>query len=264
MTGRREHLGAPTIPSPHVARRILVQEVWLVCALSLGASAVYALLDLLEDLSLHRPLSAQSAVLNPSVPGPGILDLAFQLAGIAIALLPVLLVLHLLSRSGEHLSDLGASRRMLGRDVLWGSLLAATVGGVGLALYLGAYHAGLSLRVVPTTIGPAWWRVPVLLLSAAQNGILEEVVVCAYLLRRLQQLGWGPGAALLVSALLRGSYHLYQGFGGFGGNVLMGLLFGVLYLRSRRLVPLVTAHTLIDAGAFVGYVLLHGHVSWLP
>jgi len=28
--------------------------------------------------------------------------------------------------------------------------------------------------------------------------------------------------------------------------------------------PLVVAHTLIDATAFVGYVALHGKVSWLP
>jgi hypothetical protein len=27
---------------------------------------------------------------------------------------------------------------------------------------------------------------------------------------------------------------------------------------------LVLAHSLIDTGAFVGYVVLKGHVSWLP
>ena len=27
---------------------------------------------------------------------------------------------------------------------------------------------------------------------------------------------------LIVSALIRGSYHLYQGFGGFVGNLIMG------------------------------------------
>ena len=66
------------------------------------------------------------------------------------------------------------------------------------------------------------------------------------------------------SAVVRGSYHLYQGFGGFVGNVVMGLLFGWLYLRWRRTMPLVAAHTLIDAVAFVGYALLRGKVSWLP
>jgi len=68
----------------------------------------------------------------------------------------------------------------------------------------------------------------------------------------------------VFSAVLRGSYHLYQGFGGFLGNAAMGLVFGVLYRRWGRVSPLVIAHTLIDTVAFVGYAALHGRVSWLP
>ena len=59
-----------------------------------------------------------------------------------------------------------------------------------------------------------------------------------------------------VSALVRGSYHLYQGFGGFVGNLIMGVIFGLCYLRWRRVGPLVVAHTLLDVAAFVGYALL--------
>ena len=54
-----------------------------------------------------------------------------------------------------------------------------------------------------------------LLLSALQNGLLEEVLVTGYLLTRLRKLGVNPGDAIAISATLRGSYHLYQGFGGF-------------------------------------------------
>ncbi len=64
--------------------------------------------------------------------------------------------------------------------------------------------------------------------------------------------------------MVRGSYHLYQGFGGFIGNAILGVIFGVLYKRWGRVTPMIIAHTLIDTGAFVGYALLHGHVSWLP
>jgi membrane protease YdiL (CAAX protease family) len=80
----------------------------------------------------------------------------------------------------------------------------------------------------------------------------------------LRQLGFGDPAAIGLSALLRGSYHLYQGIGGFVGNVAMGLLFGWLYRRWGRVTPLVVAHTLLDVGAFVGYAVLVDHVSWLP
>ena len=64
--------------------------------------------------------------------------------------------------------------------------------------------------------------------------------------------------------MVRGSYHLYQGFGGFIGNAILGVIFGVLYRKWGRVMPMIIAHTLIDAVAFVGYAALHGHVSWLP
>jgi membrane protease YdiL (CAAX protease family) len=104
----------------------------------------------------------------------------------------------------------------------------------------------------------------VLILAAVQNGVLEEVVVCGYLLHRLRQLQWASNRSLVASAALRGAYHLYQGFGGFLGNAAMGLLFGRLYQRQGRLVRLVLAHSLIDTGAFVGYVVLRSRLSWLP
>jgi membrane protease YdiL (CAAX protease family) len=104
----------------------------------------------------------------------------------------------------------------------------------------------------------------VLLLSAAQNGILEEVIVVGYLLSRLDRLGVKPAWAVAISAVIRGSYHLYQGAGAFLGNAVMGVIFALLYRRWGRVTPLIIAHFLIDAVAFVGYALLAGHVSWLP
>src|SRR5260370_37750328 len=83
-------------------------------------------------------------------------------------------------------------------------------------------------------------------------------------MRWLDQLGWAPGKAIAVAALVRGSYHLYQGFGGVIGNAALGGIFGVLYKRWGRVTPMIIAHTLIDTGAVVGYGGLHGHASWLP
>ena len=76
-------------------------------------------------------------------------------------------------------------------------------------------------------------------------------------------MGWSNQRALAVSALLRGSYHLYQGYGGFVGNLVMGLIFGWWFQRTRRVLPLVFAHFLLDGFSFVGYIYLHNHVSWL-
>ncbi len=260
--GPVNHASVPDQAIP--TRRVLVSEVWIVLGLSLGASALYAILDLARSLSANQPLRSQSAVINASAGTTSLLDLLYQLVGIAVALVPVVLVIHLLRRGGETPGAIGLDGRAPRREVLWGMLLAAGIGGAGLALYIGAYHLGLSVRIVPTTLPALWWRIPVLALAAVQNGILEEVIICGYLLHRLDQLGWSDRRSLATSAVLRGSYHLYQGFGGFVGNLVMGLIFGRIYQREHRLGRLVLAHSLIDAGAFIGYVALKGKVSWLP
>lgn len=84
-----------------------------------------------------------------------------------------------------------------------------------------------------------------------------------YLFRRWGQAGLGTWQIIFASALIRGTYHLYQGFGGFAGNMVMGVVFGWIYTRTKRVMPLVIAHTLLDVIAFVGYTLLRDTVSWL-
>lgn len=84
-----------------------------------------------------------------------------------------------------------------------------------------------------------------------------------YLFARWRQAGWSTWPVIATSALIRGTYHLYQGFGGFAGNIVMGLVFGWIYTRTRRVMPLVVAHTLLDVTAFVGYTLLKSHLDWL-
>jgi membrane protease YdiL (CAAX protease family) len=240
-------------------------EIFVVFAVSLGASGLYAFVSLIGSLTAPKALGQQQAVLNGSLaPGRPLLDLFLQLTNIIIGFAPVVLVFYLMSRSGEGPSDLGVDTSQPGRDVLRGVILAALIGGSGLALYLAAYKLGFALNVVAESLPAVWWRIPVLVLSAAHNGILEEVVVLGYLLNRLDQLGMRPSRAIALSAVLRGSYHLYQGFGGFIGNAIMGVIFGILYKRWGRVTPMIIAHTLIDTGAFVGYATLHGHVSWLP
>jgi len=80
-----------------------------------------------------------------------------------------------------------------------------------------------------------------------------------YLLRRLGQLGWGPWKAIVFSAVLRGSYHLYQGFRRVPRQRGDGPDLRYLYRRWGRVTPMIIAHTLIDAVTFVGYAALHGH-----
>jgi membrane protease YdiL (CAAX protease family) len=243
---------------------LLVAEVWIVLLISLGFRAIYALVDLIADLTKGAPLSSQTAVLVGTQADRPWLDLTYQLLGITRGLVPVALVIYLLHRSGDSAKTIGFDLRRPRVDLGFGAALAAVIGGAGLGLYLVAHAIDSNLTVVPTTLRDIWWRIPVLILAAAENATLEEVIVVGYLLHRLRQLGWSDTTSLALSAGLRGSYHLYQGFGGFLGNAVMGVIFGRIYQRYGRVAPLVVAHTLIDTVAFVGYVLLAGHVSWLP
>jgi membrane protease YdiL (CAAX protease family) len=240
-------------------------EVLVVLGLSLGQSAVYALLRIVERMTRNVPLAQQTSTLNPSVtPERPWLDLTYQLVGIGFGLMPVFLALYLLSLTNPPAGQaIGLDGRRPGLDVGLGALVALGIGIPGLGLYLGARALDLNTQVQASALADNWWTVPVLVLSALQNALLEEVVVVGYLFTRLRQLGWGWVMILGLSALVRGSYHLYQGFGGFAGNLIMGVIFGLVYLRWRRVGPLVIAHTLLDITAFVGYALLAPRVDWL-
>lgn len=252
-------------PLDEHARWLLRYEIIVVFAVSLGASALRAVVSLIGSLTEPESLSAQHIVMNASqAPGRPWYDLTLQLVAIATGAAPAFLALYMLARNGEPPSSIGIDASQPGRDLLRGAGLAAFIGGCGLGLYYIAFRAGISLNIVAAGLPEVWWRIPVLLLSALQDGVLEEVLVVGYLISRLRLLGVGPRGAIAISAVLRGSYHLFQGFGPFFGNAIMGVLFGALFLRWKRTNPMIIAHTLINAVAFVGYALLAHHVSWLP
>jgi membrane protease YdiL (CAAX protease family) len=268
--------------------RALRAEILLVLGVSLGASAAYSVVSLIAKLTAPAPLSQQTTALNPSqAPGRPWLDLTYQLMGIFFDVVPALLALYLLGRvvtaarsatagaaaavtvevAHDVRGELGLDSRRGHRrpwfDLGTGLGLAAVIGVPGLGLYLAARALGLNTTVAPANLPHVWWAVPVLLLAAVANAVLEEVVVVGYLMTRLGDLGWRVVSAVAASALLRGSYHLYQGFGAFVGNAAMGVVFALFFVRTRRLFPLVIAHALIDAVVFIGYLVLHGKLGFL-
>jgi len=233
-------------------------EIVIVLALSYGMSALYSVVRIVNRLLDPAPLGAQTATLNRPLAEQEIFDLIFQLLGVASGLAPVALVLWLVWRDRKpHFADIGLGRnvgeRRVGRELFAGVGLAAAIGIPGIGVYLAARALNLGVTIVPTELDAHWWTIPVLLLWALRAGLGEEVVVVGYLFTRLRQIGWSPWVIVVSAALLRGTYHLYQGFGGFLGNIAMGLIFGAIYARTKRLLPLITAHVAIDTVAFVGY-----------
>lgn len=254
--------------TPSAARTRLRWELAIVLALSYGASGVYAVVAIAERLTRETALAEQTATINRVLSERPAFDLVYQLLAVAFGLAPVALVVYLLWQGRRpHLGRLGLGRPPSAGSGWWiretggGLLLAAAIGIPGIGLYLLTKAIGINTTVVPTALDAYWWTVPVLVLSALRAALGEELIVVAYFFDRMRRLGVGPWAMILSSALLRGSYHLYQGFGGFIGNVAMGVVFGWAYQRWGRSLPLVIAHWALDIVSFVGYPLA---VAWWP
>jgi len=284
------------IGAPLPERRRIKWEIGILLGLSLGRSAIYSIIELIARLTAGVPLGDQATVLNPSRSPRPYLDLTYQLYNIIFALMPVALALYFLAirpsarplretlgldwftgrllgsgettyrdiaePTGSSSSKINSRRTTrITRDWLWGLALCAAVGIPGLLFYVIGRALGITVAVQASAQAGYWWTIPVLILAAFQNGALEEIIVVGYLYRRTQDLGWSQTKHidwrfLLFSAVLRASYHLYQGIGPFFGNFAMGLLFAWWFQSHwgrKRIIPLIIAHTLIDTIAFVGY-----------
>jgi membrane protease YdiL (CAAX protease family) len=235
-------------PATGRTRRLLSEEIVVVLSLSLLASAVFAIIDLLS-----APIAGQVRVTFRQE-----VQLEVHVASIVFSSAPVALVLYLARRSGESLEPFGLGTRSLRADVAWGIALGVSMAAAGLAIYVVSVRLGLNRFVIPVPPLGHWWSIPVLLLGSLRAGLLEEVIVAGYLIRRLEQVGVATLVAVAASALLRGAYHLYQGWGGFVGNLLLGLFFGYAFARWRRTWPLVAAHFVLDALAGLAYVMFRG------
>ncbi|MDN5720415.1 MAG: CPBP family intramembrane glutamic endopeptidase [Corynebacterium sp.] len=233
-------------------RRAIRWELLIVLAVTFGASGVRSALRLLEAATRPENLNEQTTTLNARQSTLAWLDPAFQLISTGVLVAWGGLALFLLLR---HVPPT-LSLRPRWRDALPGAGLAALIGVPGLAFYVGAVQLGLSKEVVPTGLDRSVQDLVLLVLNSWANGFAEEILVVAWLCCRLRQLRVPWVWVFLASAVLRGSYHLYQGYSAGLGNMVMGLVFVWFFYRTGRVWPLVIAHGLIDTVAFVGYQVL--------
>ncbi len=254
--------------STHVATRPRLRaEVLIVLGLSLGWSAVQSVWILVERYLRETPIGEQTTTLNQSVTQVDVMDLIYQLLRIGFSLMPVLLAVYLLAGPGmTGLRRLGLTRgsapgeSVLG-DVTRGAGLAALIGIPGLGVYYIGRAIGQTVSINTSGLPDQWWTALVLLLAAAAAAVLEETVAVGYLVTRLREMAWGAPAAIATSAVLRGSYHLYQGWPMALGNAVMGAVFAWYFVKRGRVGPLIAAHATLDLVAFVGPEVLPD--SWL-
>jgi hypothetical protein len=162
------------------------------------------------------------------------------------------LLAHLLARQGRTLKDLGLTFSW--KDPLVAVLLVV----VGYLLYAECWSATsiLVLRFTghPIAVQDSWrliyvginrsgvWAWIFLLL----NPWCEELIVRAFTITEVEALTGSAAAAVLVSVGVQTLYHLYYGVPTALALAATFLLYSLVYLRWRRITPIVLAHLAMD------------------
>jgi membrane protease YdiL (CAAX protease family) len=126
--------------------------------------------------------------------------------------------------------------------VLWFLLSLAGAMLAGLASLLGKELAEPVMKVNLSDL--------VIVAASILNALFEELLWLAYgvtaLARRI-----GLRRACIASVVLRTVVHAYQGPLAVLGVLPIGIIFTIYYARTRRVWPVIVAHALQDAFAFV-------------
>lgn len=78
------------------------------------------------------------------------------------------------------------------------------------------------------------------------NPFFEELIVRAYTMSEVMNLGGSRGLAVIVSVVAQMSYHLYQGLASAMALTFLFTAFSIYYVRARRIVPVILAHLCLD------------------
>jgi membrane protease YdiL (CAAX protease family) len=95
-------------------------------------------------------------------------------------------------------------------------------------------------------LGATFGLATCVLLGIVFDAVNEEALWRGYALTRVQQATGSPVFAVLVSSLLFALVHLYQGPLGVFSAGLMGLVWGLMFARVRRIAPTVIGHAAIN------------------
>jgi membrane protease YdiL (CAAX protease family) len=81
---------------------------------------------------------------------------------------------------------------------------------------------------------------------AVTAGICEEFLYRGFAMATLSRAGIMPWAVVIISSVLFGLAHTYQGRSGVFGTTLMGLVFGAARLGLQSLIPVAMWHSAVD------------------
>jgi membrane protease YdiL (CAAX protease family) len=165
---------------------------------------------------------------------------------IIIEWLIFLLIFSVLKRGKENLSTVGFSEFTLANlGIGLGFLLAANIILFGLANILQFFHLTVPKQVafiLPRTNTERFFWI-ILSITA---GICEEIGFRGYVLTKLNLFLNNWYLTIALSSLSFGMGHFYQGLGGIILTGIYGLLFCLLFIWRKSIIPGIFAHSLQD------------------
>jgi uncharacterized protein len=192
------------------------------------------------------------------------------LFGILITGLPVALVTWYLWQRGESWQRFGLSRPKSWVRLFVQTLLVTAIALASFIFLIGPVSQMTGARPdvshllfirgnLPALIGA-------LLVVWVTAALFEEMFVRGYLLNEISSLLGGTWAAVvagvLLSSLIFGLGHAYQGVSGIVVTALAGLIFAIAYLLcGRNLWPVIIAHGLINSASLVQIYMLPSPIA---
>ncbi|MDP9051974.1 MAG: CPBP family intramembrane metalloprotease [Acidobacteriota bacterium] len=144
-------------------------------------------------------------------------------------------------------------------DIVQGFLiyLGGTVTVLAIWLVLKPLHPTYQTEAI-RAMGPhTWAEVALFAILSLAAGTCEEFVFRGYLLRQFQRWWGSTVAAVIVSSVLFGCLHLYEGWGAVVGICGLGAVYAIVAVRRGNLRSAMAAHFLQDA--ITGLILFLHH-----
>ena len=230
-------------PAPKESQRLRCFELILVLFVAFGGSVSISIYALFTGVTLYEV--KHSSALN-------FVGVIQELAALGV-------LFYVLFRQGRNPRDLGFSFSWKDIPLSLGLALVAFLAEViaWQALSYGYNLAtGNNLDANPknvefiTSTLSIWTLILIVI-----NPFFEELIVRAYLISEIQTFTGSAFVAVVLSAGLQATYHLYQGAAGFVPYAAMFAVFSLYYVQNRRIVPVILAHFYFDLFAVIYFWL---------
>jgi membrane protease YdiL (CAAX protease family) len=244
------HLGDPAPvtfvdhPVPSLPRWFAAMQVFLVCGIptQLVAAAVLA-------LGLRMPLLDANGISFEFIATVSLLDTAIV----------ALLIRLFLTLSGERSADVFIGARPVGGEIVRGVLWLPVVFVVVTGVVLGIRTIAPWMHNVEKSPFEAFLNTPlqaaIFLVVVVLAGGVREELQRAFILHRFDQRLGGVKLGLALFTLAFGLFHIDQGYDVAAAICLLGLFWGIVYIRRRSAILPMVNHATFNATQVLQIVL---------